>query len=59
MVDKDYSLGRWPMAIVTEVNPDENRIVRRVTLRTINATYRRSIHQLCLLEEGEKFGGEM
>jgi hypothetical protein len=50
LVDKDCQRGRWPMAVVEEVYPDEKGIVRHVTVRTTNGKFKRDVRQLCLLE---------
>jgi hypothetical protein len=50
LVDKDCQRGRWPMAVVEEVYPDEKGIVRHVTVRTTRGKCKRDVRQLCLLE---------
>ena len=48
------SRGQWPKAIVDEVEPGEDGVVRKVTVRTANSTYRRDVRKLCLLEGCEE-----
>ncbi|XP_028412569.1 uncharacterized protein LOC114535461 [Dendronephthya gigantea] len=50
MVDKDCPRGKWPMAVVKEVFPDEKGIVRHVRVRTTGGTFKRDVRKLCLLE---------
>ena len=51
MVNEQVSRGNWPKAVVTEVLPDQNNMVRRVRVRTgDNRTFLRDIWKLCLLE---------
>ena len=51
MVDEQTSRGCWPKAIVVEVMPDKNNLVRRVKVRTSdNRLFVRDIRKLCLLE---------
>ena len=54
LVDKDCPRGKWPMAIVEEVFPDEKGVVRQVTVRTANGRLKRDIRKLCLLEGVEE-----
>ena len=42
--------GLWPKAIVEEVMPDYNNLIRRVRVRTTESTIIRDIRKLCLLE---------
>ena len=51
LVDSDCPRGRWPMAIVEEVFPDEHGTVRQVNVRTNNGKFKRDIRKLCMLEE--------
>ena len=54
LVDKDCPRGKWPMAIVEEVFPDEKGVLRQVTVRTANGRLKRDICKLCLLEGVEE-----
>ena len=51
VADKNIPRGQWPKALVTEVFPDADSVVRRVTVKTANGTYQRDVRQICLLEE--------
>ena len=51
MVDKDVPRGQWPKALVEQVFPDSEGVVRRVTVRTSDGVYQRDVRKLCLLEE--------
>ena len=51
LVDSGCPRGRWPMAIVEEVLPDEHVTVRQVIVRTNNGKFKRDIRKLCMLEE--------
>ena len=42
--------GSWPKAVVEEVYPDKQGIVRRAKVRTAQSSYIRDIRKLCLLE---------
>jgi transposase InsO family protein len=54
MVDKDFPRGRWPMAVVEEVFPDNRGIVRHVTVRTASGKFKRDVCKLCLLEGSDE-----
>ena len=54
MVDKDFPRGRWPMAVVEEVFPDNRGIVRHVTVRTAGGKFKRDVCKLCLLEGSDE-----
>lgn len=43
--------GQWPLALVTQVHPDENGVVRVVSVKFRGKVLQRPIHKLCLLEE--------
>ena len=51
LVDSGCPRGRWPIAIVAEVLPDEHGTVRQVIVRTNNGKFKRDIRKLCMLEE--------
>jgi len=42
--------GNWPKALVTDIFPDQDGIVRRVRIRTAASSYLRDVRKLCLLE---------
>ena len=51
IVDASTKRGQWPKAIVKEVMPDNNHLVRRVRVRTADGSeFVRDIRKLCLLE---------
>ena len=51
IVDESTKRGHWPKAIVKEVMPDSNHLVRRVLVRTADGSeFVRDIRKLCLLE---------
>ena len=51
LVDSGCPRGRWPMAIVEEVLPDEHGTVRQVIARTRSGKFKRDVRNLCMLEE--------
>ena len=51
MADKNIPRGQWPKALVEQVFPDSEGIVRQVVVRTADGVYRRDIRKLCMLEE--------
>jgi hypothetical protein len=51
LVDSGCPRGRWPMAIVEEIFPDERGTVRQVMVRTSSGKFRRDVRKLCMLEE--------
>ena len=51
MKDGNAPRGQWPKALVQEVFPDSDGVVRQVIVRTASGTYRRDVRKLCLLEE--------
>lgn len=51
VADKNTPRGQWPKALIEEVYPDADNVVRRVTVRTAEGTYLRDIRKICLLEE--------
>ena len=51
MVDKDVPRSEWPKALVEQVFPDSEGVVRCVTVRTSDGVYQRDVRKLCLLEE--------
>ena len=51
MADKNTPRGQWPKALVEQVFPDSEGIVRQVVVRTADGIYRRDVRKLCLLEE--------
>ena len=51
IVDESTKRGHWPKAVVKEVMPDSNHLVRRVRVRTADGSeFVRDIRKLCLLE---------
>ena len=48
---KHTSHGQWPKALVEQVLPNSEGIVRRVVVRTANGVYHRDTRILSLLEE--------
>ena len=56
VVDESTKRGHWPKAIVQEVYPDANGLVRRVRVRTADAqNLIRDIRKICLLEGKEVY----
>lgn len=51
VADKNTPRGQWPKALIEEVYPDVDNVVRRVTVRTAEGTYLRDVRKICLLEE--------
>ena len=51
VADKTTPKGQWPKAIVDEVFPDRDGVVRRVNLRTATGHLMRDVSMLCMLEE--------
>ena len=45
--------GEWPKAIVEQVFPGSDGVVRKVLVRTAKSTYTRDVRKLCLLEGAE------
>ena len=45
--------GEWPKAIVEEVFPGTDGVVRKVLVRTAKSTYKRDVRKICLLEGAE------
>ena len=52
VTSKDTIRGKWPKGLIQEVYPDEDGVVRRVSVRTAAGTYQRDIRKLCMLEDG-------
>ena len=51
VMDESTKRGQWPKALVQDVMPDSNGLVRRVRLRTADAQILiRDIRKICLLE---------
>ena len=51
VADKNIPRGQWPKVLVTEVFPDADGVVRRVSVRTADSTYQRDVRKICLLEK--------
>lgn len=49
LMDKQQPCGRWPLAIITEVHPGDDDIIRVVTVRTSQGSYVRNINSICPL----------
>ena len=47
---EDSPRSVWPKAVVEQVYPDKDGLVRRVKVRTATSTFHRDIRKLCLLE---------
>ena len=51
IVDESTKRGHWPKAVVKEVMPDSNHLVRRVRVRTAyGSEFVQDIRKFCLLE---------
>ncbi|XP_078371406.1 uncharacterized protein LOC144655058 [Oculina patagonica] len=48
--DDNVSRGKWPLAIVQEVHPGRNKLVRTATVRTEKSVLRRPVQRLHKLE---------
>jgi len=51
MADKNTPRGQWPKALVKQVFPDSEGMVRQVVVRTADGVYRKDVRKRCLLEE--------
>ena len=51
VADKNIPRGQWPKALVTEVFPDADGVVRRVSVRKADGNYQRDVRKICLLKE--------
>lgn len=49
LIRDDVSRAQWPMAVVSNVEPDDKGFVRSVTVHTQKADYRRPVTKLTLL----------
>jgi hypothetical protein len=54
LVDQSNPRGKWPLAVVDEVMPGKDRLVRTVRVRTGGKSYLRPITQLCALESSDQ-----
>jgi len=52
MCDENLPRGKWPKALVTEVYPDDQGLVRHVKVRSAAGEYKRDVRKLCRLELG-------
>ena len=51
LVDDQSERNKWPKAIITEVLPDRENVVRRVRIRTASGqNLMRDVRKICLLE---------
>ena len=48
-IDRKRKRGEWQMALVEEVLPGEDDLVRNVKIRTSKGIYERPIAKLCLI----------
>jgi len=54
LVDDQSPRNVWPKAIITDVYPDRDNVVRRVRIRTASdQTFMRDVRKICLLEAVE------
>ena len=53
IVNYDAPRGHWSKAIVEEVYPDRDGLVRRARLCTASTTLLRDVRKICLLEAAE------
>ena len=51
MKDANLPRGRWPKALVQEIFPDSDGVVRQVLVKGAAGIFRRDIRKLCPLEE--------
>lgn len=51
VADRNTPRDQWPKALVKQIFPDSDGIVRRVIVRTAEGVYQRDVRKLCLLEE--------
>ena len=49
LLDRQQPCGRWPLAVVTEVLPGSDGVVRVVTVRTPTGSYTRNVTSICPL----------
>ena len=49
-IDPNVSRGRWKLAVVSEVQPSKDGLVRKCTIKNQNGSYVRPITNLCPLE---------
>jgi hypothetical protein len=54
MVDKRCPHGEWPLAVVEDIFPDKDGVIRIVMVRTESGSFKRHIRQLCLIEEAKE-----
>ena len=54
--DEQLKRSHWPKAVILDVFPDKTGLVRRVKVKTANATMMRDIRKLCLLEASDYTG---
>ncbi len=52
--DTELFIRTWPLAVVEEVYPGQDGLVRAVSVRTSKGTYKRPIHKLDLLFDTEE-----
>ena len=48
---QSWGFGQWPKALVQEMFPDSDGVVRQVLVRSATGVFWRDVHKLCLLEE--------
>ena len=51
MKDTNIPWGQWPKAMVQEMLPDSDGVVRQVLVRSTTGVFQRDVRKLCLLEE--------
>ena len=50
----DSPRGKWKMAVVLEIFPGNDGLVRKTKIKTANAVYDRPLHKLCLIAAKEE-----
>ena len=50
----DSPRGKWKMAVVLEIFPGNDGLVRKTKIKTANAVHDKPIHKLCLIAAKEE-----
>ena len=54
LADKGSPRGQWPLAVVEDVFPDHQGVVRQVMVKTKNGSLKRDVRKLCLVEKANE-----
>ena len=53
-LDQMHRRNKWKMALITEVYPGKDNLVRKVKIKTAEGEYDRPVHKLCLIASKEE-----